>query len=252
MHLPPQSPISQTYVAICGNIVIHPSVAIAPGVLLQADRDSQLTIAAGVCIGMGAILHAYQGTLAIEAEVVIGSRALILGSGTIGTGACIGQAATVFETSLEPHQVVLAGKVMGDRSRSLPQFESDSSHPQSSFDQSSFDQSSFDQDVQVDVQADLWDEPTNQPSHPAPSPSIGNSGTKHPTDDPNDSTKQTSESDATESHATEDTSPLKSQRIIYGLAYFEELMQSLFPHRRALHPPPQDNSSPIRDTGGKI
>lgn len=249
MHLPSRSPINQTDISICGDVVIHPTAAIAPGVLLQADRDSQLTIAAGVCIGMGAILHVYQGTLVIEAEVVIGSGALVLGSGTIGTGACIGQAATVFETSLNPHQVVLPGEVMGDCSRSLPHSESDSSHPMLSLERSSSDQSSSDQSSldQLDVAADLWCEPNDQLSHPASFPS-GNSGTQHHVnDDPDDSSQQTSESSTVE----ETESPAKSQRIIYGLAYFEELMQSLFPHHRALTPPSQDNSSAISDTEGK-
>ena len=41
-----------------GNVSIDPSAAIAPGVLLQAEENSRITIGAGVCIGAGTIVHA--------------------------------------------------------------------------------------------------------------------------------------------------------------------------------------------------
>jgi len=59
MHLSPLQPISNSHFYVSGNVTIHPSAAIAPGVLLQADPESQIIIAAGVCVGMGTILHAH-------------------------------------------------------------------------------------------------------------------------------------------------------------------------------------------------
>jgi len=60
-------------------VTIHPSAAIAPGVLLQADPESQIIIAAGVCVGMGTILHAHAGILEVSQEQNIGAGVLIVG-----------------------------------------------------------------------------------------------------------------------------------------------------------------------------
>jgi len=68
MHLSPLQPISNSHFYVSGNVTIHPSAAIAPGVLLQADPESQIIIAAGVCVGMGTILHAHAGILEVSQE----------------------------------------------------------------------------------------------------------------------------------------------------------------------------------------
>jgi len=67
MHLSPLQLISNHFY-VSGNVTIHPSAAIAPGVLLQADPESQIIIAAGVCVGMGTILHAHAGILEVSQE----------------------------------------------------------------------------------------------------------------------------------------------------------------------------------------
>jgi carbon dioxide concentrating mechanism protein CcmN len=123
MRLPPLQPISNAHFYVSGNVTIHPSVAIAPGVLLQADAESQIIIAAGVCVGMGTVLHAHQGNLEIEEGVVLGAGVLLLGSGRIGANACIGSKVTVFNSSIEPNQVVQSGSLIGDVSRTIIQTE---------------------------------------------------------------------------------------------------------------------------------
>ncbi len=50
---------------VSGSVTIHPSVAIAPGVLFQTDPESQIIIAAGACIGIGVILHTHKGILEV-------------------------------------------------------------------------------------------------------------------------------------------------------------------------------------------
>lgn len=120
MYVPPLRPPPNSYdTYISGEVTIDPSAAIAPGVLLQASPDSQIIIGAGVCIGMGSILHAYEGTLEIEAGANLGAGVLILGKGKIGANACIGSTVTVVDSSIEPQQVVLAGSLIGGIGRQV-------------------------------------------------------------------------------------------------------------------------------------
>lgn len=117
MKFPPLQPISNSHYYVNGNVTIHPGAAIAPGVLLQADPESQIIIGAGACIGMGAVLHAYQGILEVGESANIGTGVLIVGKGKIGTNACIGSMTTIFNCSLESGQVVAPGTLLGDSSR---------------------------------------------------------------------------------------------------------------------------------------
>jgi carbon dioxide concentrating mechanism protein CcmN len=119
MHLPTLQLSSNSHVYVEGDVSIDPSAAIASGVILRADQDSKIIIAAGVCIGMGSILHAYQGTLEVEAGANLGAGVLVVGKGKIGQNACIGTITTIWNDSIEPWQVVPAGSVIGDRGRQI-------------------------------------------------------------------------------------------------------------------------------------
>ncbi|WP_009633981.1 hypothetical protein [Synechocystis sp. PCC 7509] len=117
MKFPPLQPISNTHYYVNGDVTIHPGAAIAPGVLLQADPESQIIIGAGACIGMGAILHAYQGVLEVGESANIGTGVLIVGKGKIGINACIGSMTTIFNSSVESGEVLPPGSLLGDSSR---------------------------------------------------------------------------------------------------------------------------------------
>ena len=117
MKFPPLQPISNTEYYVNGDVTIHPGAAIAPGVLLQADPESQIIIGAGACIGMGAVLHAYQGVLEIGESANIGTGVLIVGAGKIGINACIGSMTTIFNSSVESGAVLPPGSLFGDSSR---------------------------------------------------------------------------------------------------------------------------------------
>ena len=117
MQLPLQRPISNAQYFVSGDVVIDECAAIAPGAILQADANSRLVIGAGVCVGMGAILHAHQGNVEIEAGATIGAGVLVIGAVTIKVNACVGACSTIINTNLEPEQVVPAGSVLGDNSR---------------------------------------------------------------------------------------------------------------------------------------
>lgn len=121
--------MSDAHFFISGNVTIHPSAAIAPGVMLQADPDSQLVIAAGVCIGIGCILHAHQGDLIVESGATLGSGVLVVGNGTIGANACIGSMTTILDRSVPPQQSVPPGSLIGDDSRNVVIVEASETFP---------------------------------------------------------------------------------------------------------------------------
>jgi carbon dioxide concentrating mechanism protein CcmN len=100
-----------------GNVSIDPSAAIAPGVLLQAEADSRITIGAGVCIGAGSIVHATGGELEIGMGVCMGRGVLIIGSGTIERNACIGAGTTAIDPQIAEGEVIPTHSLLGDRSR---------------------------------------------------------------------------------------------------------------------------------------
>ncbi len=102
---------------VTGNVTIDPSVAIAPGVLIQADPDSQIIIAAGVCIGAGTIIHAYTGVIEIGVGVAIAAEVLIVGSSKIGANACIGSQVTIYNHDVVEAEVLVSGALIGDRGR---------------------------------------------------------------------------------------------------------------------------------------
>ncbi|WP_445637788.1 Transferase [Nostoc sp. DSM 114161] len=104
---------------ISGEVTVHPSAVLAPGVILQAAANSKIVIGPGVCIGMGSILQVHEGTLEVEAGANLGAGFLMVGKGKIGANACIGSATTVFNCSVEPGQVIPPGSILGDTSRQI-------------------------------------------------------------------------------------------------------------------------------------
>lgn len=118
MYLPPLQAMHDSQTKCLGKVIVHPSAAVAPGVLLQAEAGSQILIAASVCIGMGTVLHAYGGTIEIQEGANLGAGVLIIGNGVVGSHACIGTSSTVIESSVLRQQIVPPGSLIGDRSRS--------------------------------------------------------------------------------------------------------------------------------------
>lgn len=117
IHVPPLPLIGDGHYCVSGDVRVHASAAIAPGVLLQADPGSQLVISAGVCIGNGAVLHAHGGVLEVEPGVTLGSLALLVGCGRVGAYACIGSRVTLVNPAIEAGQMIAPGVLMGDHSR---------------------------------------------------------------------------------------------------------------------------------------
>jgi carbon dioxide concentrating mechanism protein CcmN len=122
MYLPSPQPIGDYRSTCVGDVKIHPSAMIAPGVLLCADPDSQILISAGVCIGLGSILRACAGTLEILEGASLGTGVLLIGKGKIGKHACVGSASTILNSDVAPGQVVAPGSLIGDTSRRVASF----------------------------------------------------------------------------------------------------------------------------------
>ncbi|PZV12740.1 MAG: carbon dioxide concentrating mechanism protein [Leptolyngbya sp.] len=110
-------PISISHYYLSGDVTIQEGVAIAPGVLIQADPNSCVIIKTGACIGIGAILHASNGVLEIGEGANIGAEVLLVGQVSIGRNACIGAASTILNSSVASGILIPSGSVVGDLSR---------------------------------------------------------------------------------------------------------------------------------------
>jgi carbon dioxide concentrating mechanism protein CcmN len=128
MSVSPLYPISNSNSYISGEVTIDPTAVIAAGVLLQAAPNSKIIIAAGVCIGMGTVLHAHDGILEIEAGAILGAGVLVVGKGKIGANACIGSVSTIMDCSIEPRQVITPGSLLGDTSRQVAEAQPTANH----------------------------------------------------------------------------------------------------------------------------
>ena len=131
MYSPPVQlpPISTDHYFVSGDVIIHEGVAIAPGVLLQADPNSQIVIGVGVCLGIGCVIHAHRGNVAIGEGAIIGAGVLLVGQVTIGARACIGAATTVLDCEIAAGAMIAPGSLWGDRSQPQPKNHSADSPP---------------------------------------------------------------------------------------------------------------------------
>jgi carbon dioxide concentrating mechanism protein CcmN len=214
MQLPTLPLISNSHVYVEGDVSIDPSAAIAAGVILRAAFDSKIIIAAGVCIGMGSILHSHQGTLEVEAGANLGAGVLVVGKGKIGANACIGAATTIWNSSIQSGQVVQAGSVVGDRGRQITDVSSTS---------------------------------TSTTSSDAPDPSVVSTNTTSK-DSLNGQLAPTSavesSSTANEDSPTEakvEEPNLETGTSVYGQGNLNRLLKTLFPYTTpSLNPPPED------------
>ncbi|MCS6782843.1 MAG: hypothetical protein RMI89_04130 [Gloeomargarita sp. SKYBB_i_bin120] len=102
-----------------GEVHLDPHAVVAPGVCLVANPGSCIRVGAGVCLGMGTILHAHGDGIVLEDGVIVGAGVLIIGTVWIGAQACIGSASTLYNTRIEPGQMVAPGSLVGEIGRSV-------------------------------------------------------------------------------------------------------------------------------------
>lgn len=119
IYLPPPQPVLNKDIRISGDVEIHPTASLAPGVILQAAPNSRIVIGADVCIGMGVIINACGGSIEIDNGAILGAGVLIVGMSKIGNNACIGTSTTIFQSNIAAMSVVEPGSIIGDTARKI-------------------------------------------------------------------------------------------------------------------------------------
>jgi carbon dioxide concentrating mechanism protein CcmN len=215
--------INDSHLFVSGEVVIHPTAAIASGVLLQADPGCKVVIEAGVCVGSGSILHANQGDLVLESGVILGSGVLIVGSSTIGENACVGSLTTILGCSVEARQFIPAESLLGDRSRQIESAAEPAAIPAPPSAKKSPDRNGGAANAGVtnpytypyaELESPWSSKPPSPPPPPAPAPSNRNGSQPEP------------------QPASSPQPPV--QQVVYGRTYLEKMMIRMFPHRQAI------------------
>jgi len=208
MYLSPLQLSSNSQILMSGDVVVNEGAAIAPGVILQAEPGSRISIAAGACIGLGVILHAREGTLEIGAGVILGAGVLVVGAGTIGTSACIGAGTTLIDPCIDQMQIMPAGSLIGDTSR----------------------QASAEATAAAPTAAPTSPETPEATTPPVAPPIEPPSPAQTP---PQTAPEKAAE--PAESTAAEPPQPGETPTILYGQAHINRLLGTLFPHRQAFN-----------------
>jgi carbon dioxide concentrating mechanism protein CcmN len=222
---------------IYGDVIIHPSAVLAPGIILQAATNSRIVIGAGVCLGMGSILQVNEGILEIEAGANLGAGFLMVGQGKIGANACIGAATTVFNYSVAPGQVIASGSILGDTSRQVVEASAEEPESSNSQPEKPEKQEQVISSTQLSVAAFLE---FQHQSTPVEETAVVSDSTSEETTLP-ESTEECSD------HLKPSESNLETHNIfgtqIYGQGSINRLLSTLFPHRQSLGNQNSDNSS---------
>ncbi|MDJ0575324.1 MAG: hypothetical protein QNJ65_09200 [Xenococcaceae cyanobacterium MO_234.B1] len=238
MYLPPLQPVVDSNIVICGDVEIHPTASIAPGVILQAAPNSRIVIGADACIGMGVILNAYGGVINVENGATLGSGVLIIGNSTIGSNACIGTATTIFNASVESMKVVIPGSIIGDTSRYV---EINSSTNGSTVSESKTKLSG------IDALNATSNEDSETATAPEKSPQETISQQQNSTETKSKTEEITEEIvDSSFSHNSPDpwrekgveTNIETPEGVTIGKTYINQLLVTLFPHKNSLKKPP--------------
>ncbi|HEY9835731.1 MAG TPA: hypothetical protein V6D27_02340 [Vampirovibrionales bacterium] len=226
MYLPPLQPNRNPNIYMSGDVTIDEGAAIASGVILQASPGTRIEIAAGVCIGRGSILQACQGNLIIEEGATLGAGVLAIGTGKIGTHACIGSSTTLLHPTIASHEVIPPGSLLGDESRQWSEAQSPPPAP---------DPGPASPASPKPVAPDPVPPAPPQPPEPAPA-----SEPEPPIPEPSQPTS--SDGNGTEPAAPPDQPAVPaSPAYVYGQAHLNRLMQTLFPYKQnPIQPIPED------------
>ncbi|MGC9502572.1 hypothetical protein [Baaleninema sp.] len=217
---------------VSGEVTIHPSAAIATGVVLQAGANSRISIAAGVCIGLGTVIHAHNGSIDIETGANLGAGVLLVGACKIGAHACVGAASTVIDRDIAANCILPTASIVGDRSRPVVGetfVEDETAEPSPS--------PEGDRTESMDIPPDNT-EPQPEPETPSESEtepedywqdspekteSLENTA---PTDRSDPSIEEISESE----NSSETPAEVSHTRIVYGEVHLNRILTTLFPY----------------------
>ncbi len=213
MYLPPLQPLQDSQICVSGDVTIHPSAAIAPGVLLQAEEGSRIVIGPGSCIGMGTVLQARGGVIELNEGVSLGAGVLLVGIVHIRANVCVGASSTIINCAVEAHTIIPPGSLLGDRSRQV-QLISGAASPQPTV----VNQTVIAAAETVTVHQTPSPAPTKAATIPSPWDEDPQSGLN-------------SEGTAAPEGASPAVEPRKNSEV-YGQAHVNELLSTLLPHRR--------------------
>ncbi len=224
IYLPPPQPVLNSDIRISGDVEIHPTASLAPGVILQAAPNNKIVIQADVCIGMGVILNAGQGSITVESGATLGSGVLIIGESKIGNNACIGTATTIFQASVAPMTVISPGSIIGDISRQIQT-----------------DKKSIDTKTKkVDNSASHNNVQSDQNHTSLNNGQAETNGVKSPTEinktqenSSNTPSEERTESSVNTEAAKNKDGVDKKQDSVVGQTYINQLLVTLFPHKQA-------------------
>ncbi|HEY9848225.1 MAG TPA: hypothetical protein V6D28_02100 [Leptolyngbyaceae cyanobacterium] len=234
MQLPPLQLSSDFQFFVSGDVTIDPSATIASGVVITADTNSRIIIGAGVCIGMGSILEVREGTLEIEAGVILGTNVLVFGQGKIGANTCIGSATTIFQSSIEAKQVVPPGSLIGDRSRRVPETPAPKTVDRSK----SATASGKNQTAMPTIRILPYTSKTQEKSIPANDRPVSTPKPNPPTSAPPPQPASEPPVNLNQPESLEDN-PVQ----FYGQVHLNRLLLTLFPHNQTLKRPHQDGNA---------
>ena len=231
MYLPPLQPVSNKDVYISGDVTVHPSAALAPGVILQAAPNSRIVIGAEVSIGMGTIINACQGEIAIANGATLGAGVLIVGASAIGSNACIGTATTIFNSSVDSMAVITPGSLIGDISRQYNIQETRNNNHQSS------------ETNKVSPQAKIaeqngWQQESKSDSElNSETAEVSSTAKKSPVVD-----SEVTDTPELEFEVEKNDSEVeKNPNSVVGQVYINQLLLTLFPHYRSSNPDSQQD-----------
>lgn len=213
IYLPPPQPILNNDIRISGDVELHPTASLAPGVILQAAPNCRIVVGADVCIGMGVIINACQGSIEIDSGAILGSGVLIVGNCKIGSNACVGTSTTIFQATVAAMTVIEPGSIIGDLSRQVNLNENQ-------------------QTTQVNAHSAPKSKNTNQ-DHQKTSPN------HHSTRQSNQAATSTPSQQQNSSSIpqVEKVEPMvqKEKVPVVGQVYINELLVTLFPHNKDLN-----------------
>lgn len=211
IYLPPPQPVLNKDIRVSGDVEIHPTASIAPGVILQAAPNHRIFIGADVCIGMGVIINACQGSVEIGDGAILGSGVLIIGACKIGNNACVGTAVTIFQTNVEATLVIEPGSVLGDNSRQINTAQDEQSKTDAVNSSSQSNKNSVNG--------------KKASSNYNPHPSVGKTVAQSDRQNPSHTTTSSAET-------TVQPETKESKKPVVGEVYINQLLVTLFPHNQ--------------------
>jgi carbon dioxide concentrating mechanism protein CcmN len=112
--------VNGTHYCVVGDVTIDATAAIAPGVVLQAPTGSRIVVGKSVCLAAGVCIQSRQGVLTIAAGASLGANVLVVGSGTVGTNACISAGSTLIDPAIAAESIVPPDSLINTQTATAP------------------------------------------------------------------------------------------------------------------------------------